>query len=247
MNKYIKSLIQYKNDQPVTTSLNVARVFHKRHNNVMKAIKKLTAQNGAVKDMFAKGIYKNLRNQEWPMYYMNRDGFALLAMGFTGKLATQFKIQFLEAFNSMALEIKQFKATPSYQIANPIKRAKRWIGEREQYEIVKKENSRRKQLQQAFESSISSVSISTFAKMLSQKGVHIGRNRLYQWFRFHHYLLKSRTDRNVPLQQYVEQGLFQMDEYPIKERNSDKKRLVHVTRLTPKGQQYFMKKFLVRK
>lgn len=63
------------------------------------------AQNSAVKNMFEKSTYTNERNRQYPMYYINRDGFALLAMGFTGKKALQFKLSYIQAFNEMEKQI----------------------------------------------------------------------------------------------------------------------------------------------
>lgn len=91
----------------VTTSLKVAEIFEKEHRDVMKSIRNLTAQNFAVKKMFVEDSYLNSRNQQQPMYYMNRDGFTLLAMGFTGSKAMEFKLKYIEAFNKMEKQIKE--------------------------------------------------------------------------------------------------------------------------------------------
>ena len=67
----------------------------------MRSIKNLTAQNCAVGKMFVESTYVNQQGHEQPMYYMNRDGFTLLAMGFTGRDAMKFKLEYIEAFNRM--------------------------------------------------------------------------------------------------------------------------------------------------
>lgn len=96
-----------QNDQVVTTSLKVAEVFNKEHKHVLDAVRKLfTAENSAVKQMFQESTYLNERNQFQPMFIMNRDGFTLLAMGFNGKKALDFKIKYIEAFNKMESELK---------------------------------------------------------------------------------------------------------------------------------------------
>ncbi len=102
-------LVIMQNDQPVTTSLKVAKVFHKDHKHVLEAIRNLTAQNSAVKSLVAVGTYKNSRNQKQKMYYLNRDGFSLVVMGFTGKKALQFKLDFIHQFNKMEQIIKSGK------------------------------------------------------------------------------------------------------------------------------------------
>lgn len=57
--------------------------------------------------MFVEESYLNSRNQQQPMFYMNRDGFTLLAMGFTGSKAMEFKLKYIEAFNQMEKKIKE--------------------------------------------------------------------------------------------------------------------------------------------
>lgn len=97
----MNDLVIMKSRKALTTSLKVAETFGKNHRNVLRSIKNLTAQNCAVKKMFAESTYVNDRGQEQPMYYMNRDGFTLLAMGFTGRDAMKFKLEYIEAFNRM--------------------------------------------------------------------------------------------------------------------------------------------------
>lgn len=103
----MESLVVQRDNQAVTTSQKVAESFCKKHRNVMQTIKNLTAENSAVKKMFVESTYINSRGQEWPMYYMNRDGFTLLAMGFTGKKALEFKLKYIDAFNKMEDYIKK--------------------------------------------------------------------------------------------------------------------------------------------
>lgn len=112
-------LIENKNNQAVTTSLQVAETFGKKHKIVLKSIEDLLA-NGVAQNyatpknkMFAKGTYKHPQNhQEYPMYYMNKDGFTLLAFGFTGKKANEFKLEYIKAFNEMEEIIKNDKRLP---------------------------------------------------------------------------------------------------------------------------------------
>lgn len=93
------------NDQAVTSSLLVAEKFEKSHDNVLKAIRKIL-EEGIVKNneppMFEETTYVNEQNkQAYPMFLMNRDGFSLLVMGFNGKKAMQFKLDYINEFNKM--------------------------------------------------------------------------------------------------------------------------------------------------
>ena len=103
----MNELVIMHDKQAVTTSLKVAASFEKNHRDVMRSIKNLTAQNCAVGNMFAESTYVNKQSHEQPMFYMNRDGFTLLAMGFTGDKALQFKLKYIEAFNKMEQVIKE--------------------------------------------------------------------------------------------------------------------------------------------
>ncbi|RRG07287.1 MAG: hypothetical protein DUD30_01105 [Lactobacillus sp.] len=107
-------LVIMKDKQAVTSSLQVAQTFGKRHDHVTRDIEELIAQSGSPKlgnEMFATGAYEN-RGKQYPMYYMNRDGFTLLAMGFTGDKALQFKLQYIKEFNEMEQQVKfQIPAT----------------------------------------------------------------------------------------------------------------------------------------
>lgn len=103
--------IVYRGDsnQPLTNSKLVAEVFGKEHKHVREAIKKLltTAENSTVHQMFSESTYLNEQNKEQPMFIMNQDGFTLLAMGFNGKKAMEFKLKYIEAFNAMKRQIEQ--------------------------------------------------------------------------------------------------------------------------------------------
>ena len=102
-----------ENGQALTNSLLVAEKFGKEHRNVLDAIRKLitTAENSAVLPMFVESQFINGQNKEQPMFVMTRDGFTLLAMGFTGKKALQFKLDFINAFNTMEKQLRQSSGT----------------------------------------------------------------------------------------------------------------------------------------
>ncbi|MBS0955899.1 phage regulatory protein/antirepressor Ant [Lactiplantibacillus plantarum] len=103
---HMNDLVIMKNQQAVTSSLQVAETFEKEHRNVLATIGGLL-KNKHTQHMFAKETYINEQNsQSYPIYYMNRDGFTLLAMGFTGDKALQFKLQYIKAFNEMEHQVK---------------------------------------------------------------------------------------------------------------------------------------------
>ena len=123
-----KQEVQFKiqNNQVFCTSLDVAKVFEKRHDDVLKAIRNLLNDLREIGDLqglrnFAESLqYRKIgsfrvRGKKYPYYNLTRDGFSLLAMGFTGKKALQFKIAFINAFNEMEkLLQKEIKSPNKY-------------------------------------------------------------------------------------------------------------------------------------
>lgn len=106
----MNELVIMHDQQAVTTSLILAEAFNKQHKNVIQAIeaKIEPAENSArYKRMFYEGIYTDKKGEQRKMYYLNRDGFTFIAMGFTGRKADEFKLKYIDAFNRMEERIKQ--------------------------------------------------------------------------------------------------------------------------------------------
>lgn len=122
----MNNLVIMKDQQAVTSSLQVAETFGKEHKVVLKAIDELkqgVAQNYA--NLFYDDSYVHKQNkQSYRQVIMNRDGFTLLAMGFTGQKALQFKLKYIEAFNQMENHIKEQLDTstlsPELQFMNSV-------------------------------------------------------------------------------------------------------------------------------
>ena len=106
----MKDLVIMHDQQAVTTSLILAEAFEKQHKHVIEAIEKKisTAENSALlKNMFVEDSYIASNGKQNKMYYLNRDGFTFIAMGFTGKKADEFKLKYIDAFNQMEKQIKE--------------------------------------------------------------------------------------------------------------------------------------------
>ncbi|MCR8683758.1 Rha family transcriptional regulator [Campylobacter sp. LMG 17559] len=116
----IDVIFENKDEQIFCTSLDIAKVFGKRHDhllrdirNILNELREIGASNeflnfGEIVQISKTTNPKNgkLVNRKMPMYNLTRDAFTLLAMGFTGKKALQFKIAFINAFNQMEQIIK---------------------------------------------------------------------------------------------------------------------------------------------
>lgn len=102
----MNNLVIMHDRQAVTTSLKVAEAFGKNHRDVLRAVDGLEIGSAKLRSqMFSEGTYEN-RGKQYRLIYMNRDGFTLLAMGFTGERAMSFKLQYIQAFNSMEVEVQ---------------------------------------------------------------------------------------------------------------------------------------------
>lgn len=95
----------------------------------------------------------------------------------------------------------------------------------------------------AVSASNTSILVGELAKLITQNGYPIGQNRLFGWLRRNGYLMQTGSSRNLPKQRYVEQGLFEIKETTV--LNADgSNRLTKTTKVTGKGQVYFVNKFL---
>lgn len=94
-------LVSIQNNQVVTTSLVVSQIFDKRHSDVLRQIQKMILANAKVRRLFVSSNYIDEQGKDRVMFVMNRDGFCLLAMGFTGTKALEFKLAYINAFNEM--------------------------------------------------------------------------------------------------------------------------------------------------
>lgn len=123
----MNELVIINGQQVVTSSRNVAEHFEKRHDNVVRDVESLIGgllknedtHNGMdVHKMFCLSSYKNEQNgQTYPEYLMNRDGFSLLVMGFTGAKALAWKLKYIDAFNAMekSIQTPQLEVLPRYK------------------------------------------------------------------------------------------------------------------------------------
>lgn len=107
----MNNLVQISNNQLTTTSLKIAERFGKAHKDVLRKVQNLEIPEDFNRRNFALISYVDELNRKKPCYEITRDGFTLLAMGFTGKKAMQFKIDFIKAFNAMETELRNRKPT----------------------------------------------------------------------------------------------------------------------------------------
>lgn len=245
----VNELVRIENNQIVTSSRQVAETFHKRHAHVTRDIKNILKglpNFGDTPSMFYESTYINEQNgQEYPEYLMNRDGFSLLVMGFTGKEAMQWKIKYIQAFNEMEAELNRMNNNlPDF--SNPVEAARAWadVMEAHQKAVAQIEADKPKVLfANSIEISDTSIAIGDMSKLLKQKGVDIGRNRLFQWMRENGYLIKQKCDEyNMPTQYAMDHGWLEIKESTY--TNGYGTVITKTPKVTGKGQMHFINKFL---
>ena len=124
--------------------------------------------------------------------------------------------------------------------------AQRKIAERDKIIAQKQERIEQMIPKEVFADSVSaskqSILIGDLAKLICQNGHSIGQKRMFQWMRDNGYLMKTGSSYNMPMQRYVEQGLFEVKESTVNNPDGSV-RLTRTTKVTGKGQIYFINKF----
>lgn len=114
-------ILSTQNGEPVVSSRQIAESFGKEHKHVLRDIENLIGGEPKIglSSMFFKSEYISSQNKKLPEYLMNRDGFSLLVMGFTGKAAFEWKLKYITAFNAMEKQLAaQHKEQQAVQDAN---------------------------------------------------------------------------------------------------------------------------------
>jgi len=196
------SLVEIKNNQVIVSSRQVAESFEKEHKDVLANIRDILAAEDSATNFFNESEFEN-RGKSYPMYLMNRDGFSLLVMGFTGKDALVWKIKYIQAFNEMENKLSfEIPQTFSQALLLAAKQA-------EQIESQSKQLVEAKPKVEFFDAvaeSKDAIEIGSVAKVLGIK--NMGRNNLFEFLRDNKILMNN----NQPYQKYVDRGYFRIVE-----------------------------------
>lgn len=236
-------VLSMQSGEPVASSRQIAENFEKNHNHVLRDIDSLKKDVSNFGQMFFKTTAPDSYGREQRAYLMNRDGFTLLAMGFTGKAALEWKLKYIAAFNEMEKKLtEQPQLTRSQLLATALIAAHEELEEKDK-QIA--ELTPKGIFADAVSASTQSILVGEMAKLLSQNGVQMGQNRLFAWLRENGYLIKDRkrTDYNMPTQKSMELRLFEIKETSI--AHSDGHTSINKTpKVTGIGQVYFVNLFL---
>lgn len=223
-------LVIMRDRQAVTTSLNIAEHFEKQHKNVLRDIDSLKKDALNFEQMFYEDNIPDSYGRDRRAYYMNRDGFTLIAMGFTGKKALKFKLEYINAFNKMELMIKNQLAIKSnpYKVSTQLKQ----VAEvnRIQSQTNKNQAEAIGHLKDVYSDAVYTphteiktyytddlTKIGDFAKIFSKRHhVHLTGVRLFRYLRKRHILIgkkygahhKKNEWYNTPEPKYAKKGYF---------------------------------------
>ena len=233
-------------NQALTNSLLVAEKFGKEHRRVMQDIRELGCSEEFRLHNFVQSSYINSQNKEMPMIIMTKDGFTLLAMGYTGDMAMKFKEEYIAAFNTMEQTLK----SGGFQVPTSFREAL-LLAAQQQEKIEEQQKRLEKQAPKvlfadAVETSQKSCLIGEVAKIIRQNGVDIGEKRLFSWMRVNLFFCSYGERYNQPTQKSMDLELFEMKKTTITKPSGEI--IVSVTpKVTGKGQVYFVNKFLKQK
>lgn len=231
-------------EQKTISSREVAEMMEvKRHSDMLDKIDKLnqilTNGNFRSSDYWYESQYKAGNGEMRREYQITKRGCELIAHKTEGEKGVLFTVKYMERFEQIEQYIKD-----SYMIADPVARARRWIEEQEEKNLLELENKEMKPLAEfgkALAKSETSILIRELAKIITQETkINVGERRLYAWLRENKYIMQNSTE---PYQNRVEQGLFERNANGTRTDSDGVTRTNYTTYVTPKGQAYFINKF----
>ena len=155
-----------------------------------------------------------------------------------GKACRQYLIDLEKAWN-----------TPEQVMARALRIADRQIEELKSHNLQLEQKIEADKPKTIFADAVStsktSILVGDLAKLICQNGYQIGQKRLFSWLRDNGYLVKSGSSYNMPMQRYVEQDLFEVKESNVQNPDGSV-RITRTTKVTGKGQVYFVNKFLAQ-
>ena len=224
--------------QETMTSLQIAEVAGKMHKHVLEAIR--TMEPAWVKvngTKFRLAEYKDAKGEMRPCYQLTKTECLYIATKFNDEARAKLVIRWEE------LERQNAQPSIPQNFAEALRLA---ATQQEQLEAQRAEleaAAPKVAFANAMLASKNSCLVGELAKIISQNGYTIGQNRLFQWLRDNGYLGKCGEYYNIPNQRHIEQGLFEVKR-STRSGSSGELYNITTTKVTPKGQEYFLRKFI---
>lgn len=150
-------------------------------------------------------------------------------------------------FRQYFIEIENRWNTPEAVMARALQMANRKIDEIKNANVLLEQKIEEDKPKVIFADSVSaaqtSILVGDLAKLIKQNGINIGQNRLFEWLRDNGYLIKGGSSKNMPTQKAADMGLFEVKESTVNNPDGSV-RVTKTTKVTGKGQVYFINKFL---
>ena len=233
--------INYDGEQPTVSAraLHTGLGIRKRFSTWFDTNSQGFVENEDYTSVLSGTVVNNGAHREIQDYSLSVDmakHICLMSRTEKGKRIRQYFIDLEKAWN-----------TPEQIFARALKMADKKIEALKQDNSVLMEDVQRMKPKEIFADAVAashtSILIGELAKLLKQNGVETGQRRLFTWMRDNGYLIKGGSSRNMPTQKGMELGLFEIKETTI--NNPDGSiRISRTTKVTGKGQQYFINKFL---
>lgn len=226
-------------------SREVAEMVGKAHNKLMRDIRDYIDQLGESKightDFFSESTYTTAQNKVLPCYLITKEGCEFIAHKLIGVKGTEFTAKYIKRFHEMKNIIKEHIPQGKELLALAVLEAQKTIEE----QTAQIEEMKPKAIfADAVATSHTSILIGDLAKILKQNGIETGQKRLFEWLRENGYLSKRKgTEWNSPTQKSMNLGLFEVKETTSVNPDGSV-RINKTTKVTGKGQQYFINKFL---
>lgn len=226
-------------------SREVAEMVGKAHNKLMRDIRDYIDQLGESKightDFFSESTYTTAQNKVLPCYLITKEGCEFIAHKLTGVKGTEFTAKYIKRFHEMEDIIKEHVPQGKELLALAVLEAQKTIEE----QTAQIEEMKPKAIfADAVATSHTSILIGDLAKILKQNGIETGQKRLFEWLRENGFLSKRKgAEWNSPTQKSMNLGLFEVKETTSVNPDGSV-RINKTTKVTGKGQQYFINKFL---
>lgn len=226
-------------------SREVAEMVGKEHKELLRDIRRYCEQLGeskiALTDFFSESTYTTAQNKVMPCYLITKEGCEFIAHKLTGVKGTEFTAKYIKRFHEMEDIIKDHVPQGKELLALAVLEAQKTIEE----QTAQIEEMKPKAIfADAVATSHTSILIGDLAKILKQNGIETGQKRLFEWLRENGFLSKRKgAEWNSPTQKSMNLGLFEVKETTSVNPDGSV-RINKTTKVTGKGQQYFINKFL---
>lgn len=244
-----------KQIEQTISSLEVAEMVEKQHKNLLRDITKYNEELNQLKiepvEFFRASTYRDGKGEIRPCFDITKKGCEFIAHKLTGIKGTEFTAKYIDRFHTMEQIIADHIPQGKELLALAVLEAQKTINDLQASNTALIEDNERMKPKEIFSDAVTaskdSILVGDLAKILKQRGFDIGQNRLFQKLRNNGYLILRRGPSwNMPTQRSMEMGLFEIEERTITNPDGTVK-IRKTTKVTGKGQQYFINKFLSQK